>query len=193
MKKPFLILSLLFAFLAGTAFASNEAAENRLKASVDQVVKIVKQSKDRPAFISNVKPTLTGILDFQIMTRRAIGPGWKQFSPQQQKEATDLFTTLIIRTYTAKFTPGEFPSVTYKTTTSPTPGRVEIPTTTEYKGSRYDVIYRMEDKNGWLITDVVIEGVSLVANYRSQFDSEFQQGGVDAVLKALQRSVGESK
>jgi phospholipid transport system substrate-binding protein len=51
----------------------------------------------------------------------------------------------------------------------------------------------MEDKEGWLITDVMIEGVSLVANYRSQFDSEFKQGGVNAVLQALQRSVTESK
>jgi len=189
MKKPFLILSLLFAFLAGTAFASNEAAENRLKASVDQVVKIVKQSKDRPAFISNVKPTLSGILDFQIMTRRAIGPGWKQFSPQQQKEATDLFTTLIIRTYTAKFTPGEIPSVTFKGVTSPTPGRVEVSTTALYKGSSYDAIYRMEQSNGWLITDIVVEGVSIVANYRSQFESEFQQGGAAEVLKSLNLSV----
>ncbi|MCX7319185.1 MAG: ABC transporter substrate-binding protein, partial [Hyphomicrobiales bacterium] len=100
---------------------------------------------------------------------------------------------LILRTYTAKFTPGEYPDVIYKTSSSPAPGRVEIPTTAEYKGSRYDVIYRMEDKGGWLITDVVIEGVSLVANYRSQFDAQFKQGGVDAVLNALHRSVDESK
>ena len=140
-----------------------------------------------------MQPVLEKILDFQIMTRRAVGPGWREFTPQQQKEATSLFTTLILRTYTAKFTPGEYPDVIYKTSSSPAPGRVEIPTTAQYKGSRYDVLYRLEDKGGWLITDVVIEGVSLVANYRSQFDSEFKQGGVNAVLQALQRSVTESK
>jgi len=173
--------------------ASNEAAESRLKSSVDQVVAITKASKDRPSLIVKVQPVLEKILDFQIMTRRAVGPGWRQFTPQQQKEATSLFTTLILRTYTAKFTPGEYPDVIYKTSSSPAPGRVEIPTTAQYKGSRYDVVYRMEDKGDWLITDVMIEGVSLVANYRSQFDSEFKQGGVNAVLQALQRSVTESK
>jgi phospholipid transport system substrate-binding protein len=193
MKIRLVCLTLLFPLLAGVSLASNEGAENRLKSSVDQVVTTAKQAKDRAALIAKVKPVLENILDFQIMTRRAVGPGWREFNPAQQKEATGLFTTLILRTYTAKFTPGEYPDVIYKTSSSPAPGRVEIPTTAEYKGSRYDVIYRMEDKGGWLITDIVIEGVSLVANYRSQFDAQFKQGGVDAVLNALHRSVDESK
>ena len=193
MKSPCFLLACLFSLMAGSVMASNEAAESRLKSSVDQVVAITKASKDRPSLIAKVQPVLEKILDFQIMTRRAVGPGWQQFTPQQQKEATSLFTTLILRTYTAKFTPGEYPDVIYKTYSSPAPGRVEIPTTAQYKGNRYDVVYRMEDKEGWLITDVMIEGVSLVANYRSQFDSEFKQGGVNAVLQALQRSVSESK
>ncbi|MEI6376165.1 MAG: ABC transporter substrate-binding protein [bacterium] len=193
MKIRLVCLTLLFPLLAGVSLASNEGAETRLKSSVDQVVTTAKQAKDRAALIAKVKPVLENILDFQIMTRRAVGPGWREFNPAQQKEATGLFTTLILRTYTAKFTPGEYPDVIYKTSSSPAPGRMEIPTTAEYKGSRYDVIYRMEDKGGWLITDVVIEGVSLVANYRSQFDAQFKQGGVDAVLNALHRSVDESK
>jgi len=193
MKSTRFLLACLFSLMAGSVMASNEAAESRLKSSVDQVVAITKASKDRPSLIVKVQPVLEKILDFQIMTRRAVGPGWRQFTPQQQKEATSLFTTLILRTYTAKFTPGEYPDVIYKTSSSPAPGRVEIPTTAQYKGSRYDVVYRMEDKGDWLITDVMIEGVSLVANYRSQFDSEFKQGGVNAVLQALQRSVTESK
>ena len=193
MKIRLVCLTLLFPLLAGVSLASNEGAETRLKSSVDQVVTTAKQAKDRAVLIAKVKPVLENILDFQIMTRRAVGPGWREFNPAQQKEAIGLFTTLILRTYTAKFTPGEYPDVIYKTSSSPAPGRVEIPTTAEYKGSRYDVIYRMEDKGVWLITDVVIEGVSLVANYRSQFDAQFKQGGVDAVLNALHRSVDESK
>jgi phospholipid transport system substrate-binding protein len=190
----------MFAALSVAASASTDAAESRLKASVDQVVKVTKSSGDREALISGVKPVLENILSFETMTRRAVGPGWKQFTPAQQKEAVRLFTILILRTYTAKFTPGEYPSVIYKTPSTPSPGRVEIPTTSLYKGSRYEVIYRLEDQaNGqggaesWLITDVVIEGVSMVGSYRSQFDSEFKQGGAPAVLSALQRSVSEAK
>jgi phospholipid transport system substrate-binding protein len=193
--RSLLLLILPFLLIQGTIRASTEEAENRLKASVDKVVAVAKSAPDRKALIAGVKPVLENILSFDAMTRRAVGPGWRQFTPEQQKEAIRLFTTLILRTYTAKFTPGELPGVEYKTASSPAPNRVEIPTTSLYKGSRYDVIYRLEETDGapWRITDVVIEGVSMVANYRTQFDSQFKQGGADAVIAALNRSVAESK
>lgn len=193
--RSLLLLILPFLLIQGTVRASTEEAEKRLKASVDKVVVVAKSAPDRKALIAGVKPVLENILSFDAMTRRAVGPGWRQFTPEQQKEAIRLFTTLILRTYTAKFTPGELPGVEYKTASSPAPNRVEIPTTSLYKGSRYDVIYRLEETDGapWRITDVVIEGVSMVANYRTQFDSQFKQGGADAVIAALNRSVAESK
>lgn len=193
--RSLLLLILPFLLIQGTVRASTEEAENRLKASVEKVVAVAKSAPDRKALIAGVKPVLENILSFDAMTRRAVGPGWRQFTPEQQKEAIRLFTTLILRTYTAKFTPGELPGVEYKTASSPAPNRVEIPTTSLYKGSRYDVIYRLEETDGapWRITDVVIEGVSMVANYRTQFDSQFKQGGADAVIAALNRSVAESK
>jgi len=185
---------LLLPLLTGIAHASNEAAENRLKSSVAEVVTIVKGAANREALIASVKTPLQRILNFSVMTKRSIGPGWKQLTPEQQQEAVGLFTTLILRTYTAKFTPGDCPSMEYKPSSSTAPGRVEIPTTSLYKGSRYDVVYRMEEQNGaWSITDVVIEGVSLVADYRSQFDAEFKSGGTEAVMKALRNSVAQAK
>lgn len=195
-----LLLVAALPVLSASLSAEDTVAEKRLKTSVDEVVAAAKASKDRDALISGVKPILEHILSFETMTRRAVGPGWKQFTPEQQKEAVNLFTVLILRTYTAKFTPGEYPSVVYKTASSPSPNRVEIPTTALYKGNRYDVTYRIEDRtNGkggsddWLITDVVIEGVSMVGSYRTQFDSEFKQGGAASVLSALQRSVNQTK
>jgi phospholipid transport system substrate-binding protein len=194
MKIRLLLPAILTTLFAGAAHASNDAAENRLKASVDEVVAIVKGASSRENLIAEAKPVIGKILNFGVMTKRSIGPGWKQLTPEQQQEATKLFTTLILRTYTAKFTPGECPSVEYKPSSSTAPGRVEIPTTSLYKGSRYDIVYRMEDQQGeWSITDVVIEGVSLVADYRTQFDAEFKRGGPDAVLKALRHSVDETK
>jgi len=47
----------------------------------------------------------------------------------------------------------------------------------------------MEAAEGWRITDIVIEGVSLIANYRSQFDAQFKKGGAPAVISALSQSV----
>jgi len=194
MKIRILLSFLIVGLLSPFAHAANDAAEKRLKASVDEVVAIVKQAKTRDALIAAVKPPLEKILNFGVMTRRSVGPSWRQLTPAQQQEATKLFTVMILRTYTAKFTPGEFPLVEFKPSSSTAPGRVEVPTTAMYRGSRYDAVYRMEDQDGnWTITDVVIEGVSLVADYRSQFDAEFQRGGAEGLLSAMRRSVAETK
>jgi phospholipid transport system substrate-binding protein len=184
-----ILLVLLFVFQKSACASSTEEADNRLKKAVGEVVAITGHAPDRKALQEGVKPILDENISFEAMTRRAVGPGWRQFTPDQQKEATQLFTILIIRTYTAKFTPGELPVVTFKTPVTPAPGRVEIPTTSSYKGSQYDVVYRMEEADSWRITDVVIEGVSMIANYRTQFDSEFKQGGAPAVINALKRSL----
>jgi phospholipid transport system substrate-binding protein len=160
--------------------ASTIEAESFLKKSIGEVVGIAKNSPNSAALAESIRPVLLKTISFDAMTRRAVGPGWRQFTPEQQKEATRLFATLVIRTYSAKFTPGELPEISYKSPTSPTPERVEIPTTTLYKGSKYNVTYRVENIESWRITDVVIEGVSMVANYRTQFDAEFKQGGAEA-------------
>ena len=65
---------------------------------------------------------------------------------------------------------------------------MDISSTTGYQGTRYKVIYRVEQSENWRATDVVIEGVSMVANYRSQLDPVFKKGGVAAVLKSLEQS-----
>lgn len=190
LRSLFIVALLL---LHGTAFASTAEAEKRLKTAVDEVLAIANSAPNAAALPGSLRPVLQKYLSFDAMTRRAVGLGWRQFAPDQQKKATELFTTLIIRTYSSKFTPGEQPVITFKPAAEPAPGRVEVPTMLLYQGSRYGVTYRMEQGEGWRITDVVIEGVSLVANYRSQFDAEFKTGGANAVIDALSQSVARPK
>ena len=189
MKTHAVLLALsILTTIQWTFSASTGDAEVFLKKSVGEVVGIAKSSPNSSALAESVRPLLLRVINFDAMTRRAVGPGWREFSDAQQKEAIQLFSTLIIRTYSGKFTPGELPEIDYKAATSLAPGRVEVSTTTLYKGSQYNVVYRLEETGGWRITDVVIEGVSMVANYRSQFDAEFRQGGPGSVLGALKKS-----
>ena len=190
-RTLFLLIPLLL--LQGALAGSTSEPESRLHAVVDAVVRTAERSSTNEKLADKVRPILQKYIAFDVMTRRAIGPGWRQFSSSEKDEATRLFTTLIIRTYAGKYTPGEHPEVTFKSATTPAPGRVEIPTTLFYKGSRYSVIYRLEAAESWGITDIVAEGVSLVANYRSQFDSEFRKGGASGVINALNRSVSSTK
>jgi phospholipid transport system substrate-binding protein len=191
--KHLTLFLLVSSILFQKASASPEEAEKRLHSVVDAVVGIADKTSSNTALAEKLRPILEKYLSFDAMTRRAIGPGWRQFSKAQQSEAIGLFTTLIIRTYASKYTPGEHPVITFKAATTPAPGRVEVPTTLLYKGSRYAVIYRMEEAEGWRITDVVAEGVSLVANYRTQFDAQSKKGGATAVLASLSQTVAHPK
>jgi phospholipid transport system substrate-binding protein len=193
LKLPHLLI-LLLAFVAAPGLhASPAEADARLKAAVNEVLAIADRASSSSTFAQSVRPVLQRHISFEAMTRRAVGPGWKSFSAQQQQQATQLFTTLIIRTYSSKFTPGEHPAITYQNPVSPAAGRVDVPTHMVYKGSRYSVTYRLEQESGYKITDVVIEGVSLIANYRSQLDAQFKKGGAEAVLSSLAQSVSRQK
>lgn len=182
---PRVLLTLAALALLNFHASAQTPAEDRLHKTVDQTIAVAESAASNAVLIEKVRPVLERGMSFPAMTRRAIGPGWRQFSPEQQKKAIALFTDLIIRRYAGRFTIGEHPQVTYKAATTPAPGRIEVPTLLLYKGSRYEVIYRLEQSEDWRITDVVVEGVSFIGNYRSQFDAQFQKGGPTAVLNGL--------
>lgn len=187
--KIALFLIAALAFFQGQAFSSTAAAEARLQGAVNDFLKIAQRSSNANELAKNIRPVLEKNISFDAMTRRSIGPGWRQFSPEDRTKAVELFTTLVIRSYSDKLTPGELPKIEFRPASTPSPERVDIPTTFIYKGSKYDVTYRMEKSDDWRITDVVIEGVSFVANYRSQFDPIFKRGGVPGLLASLNESV----
>ena len=188
MKRAVLILLLTSALMV-VLRASSGDAESALRTAVDQVLAVTDKAKGGSSMAAQLTPILVRHICFESMNRRAVGPGWRQFTPEQKTEATNLFTKLIIRSYSEKFTPGEHPEIKYLKASSPGAGKVEIPTTTVYKGSRYNVTYRLEDRGQWLVTDILAEGVSFVANYRAQFDALVKKGGAVAVLDSLRHSV----
>jgi phospholipid transport system substrate-binding protein len=194
------IIRALFSVLVSLALfapaaSATQDAEAFLKKAVAEVVAIAEKSRNSAELAESVRPVLIRTISFPDMTRLAIGPGWRQFSEADRDQATALFTNLIIRTYSGKFTPGELPEIVYKSIQSPAPGKVEALTTTLYQGSKYEVVYRLSDLpgKGWRVTDVVIEGVSMVANYRSQFDAQFKTGGPSAVIGSLKKTVEARK
>jgi phospholipid transport system substrate-binding protein len=189
-SRSFFILSMACLALPGIITAATAEAQAKLKGAVNQVLTVANNSGSKAAIATSVRPLLQRYISFETMTRRAVGPGWNTFNAAQKSKAMQLFTTLVIRTYSNKFTPGQTPEIQYRTATEPAAGRVDVPTTVVYQGNRYTVTYRMEQP-GWLITDVVIEGVSMIANYRSQLDATYKKGGADAVIKSLEHSVSK--
>ena len=184
--------------LAGVSLCASalcaEEPEAILRRGVDEVMAVVYDPAPAEEPLSvRVRPVLEKYFDFAGITRRAIGPGWRQLSPAQQKQATELFGEVVLRTYADRFQPKEKPTISYGTVTVLSPKRKELAQTVGYLGQNYSVAYRMElNASGmWLVYDVIIEGVSMVSNYRAQFESLLQKGGPEALLKALQDNLHE--
>lgn len=189
-----LLPAILFAAVCLTSnnVHAADSAEDALRKAVDDVLAITQNSQGGRGMAKELQPVLEKHVCFESMTRRAIGPGWRQMTPEQQKEATRLFTKLVIRSYSEKFTPGQQPAIDYLKGKSPAPDKAEIPTSVIYKGSRYTVTYRLENRGQWRVTDILAEGVSLVANYRAQFDPLVKKSGPEAVINSLKQSVGSA-
>ena len=100
-----LLLAALLVVLLPAASTSTSEAEKRLQVAINDVVAVADRSPNSSALAGSLRPVLEKYISFSAMTRRAIGPGWRQFTDDQQKKATQLFTSLLIRTYSKKLTP----------------------------------------------------------------------------------------
>lgn len=166
-----------------------------LRTAVDEVMAVAYDTKATTPLAERAKPVLAKYFNFESITRRAIGPGWRQFTPEQRTRTIQLFSDLVIRTYANRFEPGDRPGIAYAKPVVLDPSRPtlrELPTTIEYAGKKYAVSYRVEQANGtWFIYDVNIEGVSMIANWRSQLDPIFQRGGANAVIESLEKNLSQ--
>lgn len=178
------------ALVAATHLAAADPAMDLIHRAVDDMMAVVYDAPPGAERLSvRVRPLLDKYFDAEYATRSAIGPGWRQFSPAQQQEAVRLFTDLMVRTYVDRFEPGPRPAIAWGKPLQPADQRREVPTTITYEGEQYSVTYKLrETAGGWRIYDIVGENVSMVGNYRAQFDELFKQGGVDAVMRALQNN-----
>lgn len=128
----------------------------------------------------------------EVIVQRAFGPNWKQLTPAQQSEAVDLVSRLIIRTYAIQLSSGERPVIKVSASRDIGPDRREIVSTAVRKADAVNVVYRLGRIDGkWKVYDVLAEGVSVVGNYRQQFDAHFQKGSAAELLALLKNKLAE--
>jgi len=138
-------------------------------------------------------------VDFEKMTRLAVGRGWRQATPEQRAALTREFRTLLVRTYSGALSQVKDHQVQLRPFRAQ-PNDSDVMVRTNIVASRGDPIqldYRLEKTSaGWKIYDVNILGVWLVENYKSQFASEINANGVDGLIKTLtdrNRELGGAK
>ena len=134
------------------------------------------------------------MFDFTELSKRSLGQNWDKFIPDQQKEFIKLYKSLLEETYSEKVTFYTDEKIVIKKEVSLSEKTVEVQTTIITKTSDVPIYYRLMEKNGnWKVYDVVIEGVSLVSNYRTQFREILASKTPEALLEILRNKVGKGQ
>ncbi|MBI5275247.1 MAG: ABC transporter substrate-binding protein [Burkholderiales bacterium] len=181
--------------MAWPAWAADEAPDVMIKRLSDEVIHAVKSDKaiqagDVGKIMVLVDNKIMPNVNFQRMTAAAVGPAWRQASPEQQKRLQEEFKTLLVRTYAGAFQQIQDETVSLKPLRA-SPGDAEVVVRTEIRGrgEPIQLDYRLEKTpgqgTGWKIYNLNVLGVWLVETYRSQFAEQINARGVDGLIALL--------
>lgn len=204
-KFHFMTLGLILLLCASLFSASSVGSANSplglIQSGTDHVLQILKSAqsgagpglRDRRA---EILQTVDEYFDFGEMAKRALGRPWKDQSPQKQQEFVDLFKQLIFNNYVGRVETytGTNERVVYDEQKIEGEYALVKTRVLDYKNTNVQLDYRLRLVNGqWKVYDVVVEGVSLVENYRGQFTSILAGKSFDALLSQLREKVADQK
>jgi len=175
--------------------AADEAPDVLVKRLSVDVLDTIKNDKslqggDVNKIITLVDTKIMPNVNFQRMTASAVGPGWRQASPDQQKKLQDEFKTLLVRTYAGALSQVSDQEISVKPMRAAADDKdVLVRTEVKGRGDPIQLDYRLEktpgEGAGWKIYNLNVLGVWLVETYRSQFASEINAKGIDGLIATL--------
>ncbi|QSI29183.1 hypothetical protein GNX71_06170 [Variovorax sp. RKNM96] len=189
-----LLLGAAVAFVR-PAYAADEAPDALVKRLSSDVLETIKADSSIKAGDVNkimllVDSKIMPNVNFQRMTASAVGPAWRQATPEQQKRLQDEFKALLVRTYA-----GALDQVVDQTVTvrpfrgSADDKEVLVRTEIQGRGEPVQLDYRLEKTPGqgagWKVYNLNVLGVWLVDTYRTQFAQEINKSGIDGLIAAL--------
>jgi len=186
----------LAACLGSTAAqAEDEAPDAFIKRISVDVLDTIKADKsmrtgDIAKIITLVDTRIMPHVNFQRMTASAVGPAWRQATPEQQKRLQEEFKILLVRTYAGALSQVSDQTVAMKPLRA-SPDDKELVVRSEVRGSGdpIQLDYRLEktpgEGAGWRIYNLNVLGVWLVETYKSQFSQEINAKGVDGLIDSL--------
>jgi phospholipid transport system substrate-binding protein len=189
----FLAAASVFAFI-GTASAQEQEAPDALVKRISlEVVNTAKsdkeiQSGNQKRVLGLVEEKILPYVDFQRMTALAAGRFWREATPDQQKQLTDEFRSLLVFTYSGAISQIRDQKLEFKPLrSSPADTEVEVRSQViQPRGEPLQINYRLEKvATGWKIYDVNVLGAWLVEAYKGNFSTEIGRSGIDGLIKIL--------
>jgi len=197
MKRNLIVLCLFtfvlfpFALFASVPLTTIEGHVNSvLKILRDPALKGEAAKKTKKEKIRTVSEKM---FDFTELSKRTLGPNWKNLNTEQQKEFITLYRDILEDAYMDRIMAYKDEKVIFLKETMLTDETVEVQSSIITKTVETRINYRLILKSGeWKVYDVVIEGVSLIKNYRTQFREIMANKSPEELLKVLRKKVGKA-
>jgi phospholipid transport system substrate-binding protein len=177
------------------AWAADEAPDVFVRRFTSEMIDLVRTDKmikagDLNYIASVVDARVLPHLNFQRMTAQAVGPGWRQATPEQKSRMQAEFKILLVRTYSGALTQIGDQTVTVKPLRgAPTDAEVLVRSELKGRGEPIQLDYRLEktpgEGAGWKIYNLNVMGIWLIDTYRSQFAEEINAKGIDGLINTL--------
>ncbi|MGA7984566.1 MAG: ABC transporter substrate-binding protein [Burkholderiales bacterium] len=188
----FLLSLALSVPLAGAAELGPEALVRQITDDVMNAILKDKalQAGDKQKALALAEQKILPHIDFRAMTQLALGRNWSKASPAQREQVVSGFRNMLIRTYSNAIGTYQGQKMKVKPTRMD-PGDTDVTVRNSYLSPgrpAVQVDYRMEKTpDGWKIYDIVFDGVSLVATYRSEFAQQVRDGGIEGLIARLEQ------
>jgi phospholipid transport system substrate-binding protein len=187
------LLAALPILLAVPLFAQELGPEELVRKVTQEVLDAIRSDKelaagDRQKALRLAEEKVLPHVDFEEAARLAVGRSWAQANPEQRKALVGEFRAMLVRTYSNAI--GAYGGQTMKVLpVRMKPGDTDVTVHNQFTrpgGRPVQVDYSMRKTGeGWKIYDIVVEGISLVLTYRSEFDAVVKQDGIDGLIKRL--------
>jgi len=169
-----------------------------VKTTVNQALDVLRDTSSPLAQRQDkLRQIVAGTFDFKEMAKSALGYHWKELTSAQQQEFTDAFVAFIEDSYLSKINDYRGQQVNFLRATNDGPQYAQVNTDiVQPKGDAIHVNYRLLQENGtWRIYDVTVDAISIIANYRNQFNRVMNSKGYQTLindLKAKQAALAAS-
>ena len=198
-----IVFGFLFVLFAVAVQPANVRASSPAQLALETSITRILSSIKNPDYVNpatrrplrqQIEDEVLHIFDFKEFSSRTVGPRWSTFTPAQQQQFSDAFAELLLNTYLSKIDGYNGEQVVYTgEVSSPKGDRTEVRTVITMKDSKkVPVAYRMLPKDGtWFVYDVLIENISLVKNYRTQFQDILNSGSPDQLIAKVKAKAQE--
>jgi phospholipid transport system substrate-binding protein len=168
-----------------------DGAKAVIETQIDKMLAKMKEPAfkelSRDAKLAEVRKVINEVFDYNELSRRTLGRDWKKFKPEQQTEFVDLFSKLLENVYADRILAYTHEKIEFGKETELKKGRMEVESyIITLDKTKVPLFYRMSNRTGqWRVYDVVIEGVSMIKNYRGQFRQILSKKKPEDLLQTL--------